>query len=184
MALGKLKEDLTAQISEVKNSIKPAVEPFDNFKEICKEVREREKRKKNIIVFGFPEQPDTVSTDTRSTKDDEIVNDILTFLQPNVDITILKSQRLGRFNAANANSRPIKATLNNESDVFKYISKANRLRTMDRFKNINVSTDRTPKQISYFKHLKSQLDERTKNGETNLKNRHVNNIPKIVSLNH
>ena len=52
-------------------------------------VREKEKRKKNIIVFGIPEQPDTVSADSRSTKDDESANDILTFLQPNLDITIL-----------------------------------------------------------------------------------------------
>ena len=50
-------------------------------------------------------------------------------------------------------------------------------------KNCSIYSDKTPKQLEYYKKRKKELTDRTNRGETNLKIKYYNDVPKIVSLN-
>lgn len=43
-----------------------------------------------------------------------------------------------------------------------------------------LSSDKTPKEMQYYKEVKKELEERKNNGEENITIKFVNNIPKIV----
>lgn len=85
--------------------------------------------------------------------------------------------------ATRNNPRPIKITLCEEDIVHNLIRKAKTLRDSNSFKKINISLDRTPRQLEHYKSLKRELNQRISDGETNLKIKYIRGIPKIVSVN-
>ena len=50
-------------------------------------------------------------------------------------------------------------------------------------KSCSIYSDKTPKQVEYYKERKKELTDRTNRGETKLKIKYCNGVPKIVSLN-
>lgn len=159
--------------------------PDDNtcvpiYEEVIQEISERERRKTNLIVFGIPEQ-------TNVSPKEKVAHDLLEIQNllkaancpPNHEI---KAFRIGKESTTNT-IRPIKVILPSEKQVHAVIKKAKELRSNSSYKSVSISFDRTPKQIDHYRQLKKNLEERMKNGETNLKIKYTNGYPKIVHLN-
>lgn len=176
---------LKKEVSELKsqNSASSANKAMDcsDFNCIVQEVMDRQKRSKNIIIYGVEEKPD-MNKDTRITHDTNCTKNILNFLSCNTDSMDIKPVRLGKYLPGRERPRPIKITFCDEQTVHNVIRKAKLLRGSD-FNSISMSLDRTPKQIEYYNKLKRELNERLANGESNLKIETINGLPTIKSLN-
>nr|CAH7769086.1 unnamed protein product [Callosobruchus chinensis] len=131
------------------------------------------------IIFGVPEQD---ANDDGDTADKDKVTDILHTIDRNLSLQDVEIVRLGK--QTGGKIRPIRVTCNIEQQVSDIIRNAGKLKN-SRFKNkVFVATDRTSKQLAYFMELKDQLKERMDAGESDLKIRHFNGLPRIVSENH
>lgn len=99
---------------------------------------------------------------------------------PEENFEQVKPVRIGQYNVNKR--RLVKITLANEDMVINVLRNAFQLKNNPSFENVSISQDRTPRQIEYFKKIKSQMMERNKNGE-NCKLKYVNGVPRIVNLN-
>lgn len=132
---------------------------------------DQQARSKNIILFNVTEKPDDSNDSDMST-----TNLILQKL--NVDIKPVTVHRLGR---PNGKPRPLKATLNTTSDVFKILGSSRRLKSDQIFNEVRIISDKTPKQREYFQNLRKELDARRLNGESNLSIKYYKGVPSIIS---
>ena len=144
------------------------------------EITEREKRKRNLVLFG-PIEQHQVAAEERMLADKALVTDILNSANIPAQHVNLKPIRLGRYSLGK--NRPIKVSLESEDHVRMIIKKARELKNMDRFKHISISLDRTPKQIDDYRNVKKIFEERKNNGETDIKIKFINGCPKIIHLN-
>ena len=175
-----LRADFEAKLNDLQISINN--KQSDRFEDIVTEVTERQNRKQNLIMFGVDEQQVELDQVHSSERDQSSVKDILKCINPSFDDDNIKIQRLGR--RSDTKARPIKIILRNDLEVLSFIKNAKTLRNSPEHKKVSISFDKTPRQIDYYKQVKNDMIIRLNNGETNLRIRHVNGIPKIVkSLN-
>lgn len=160
--------------SDLTNSISSAC-----FEELAQEVAERNKRKNNLIIFGVKEQNQDLLADVKCEKDAEIVQAILSSVDLEVQRNSIKPIRLGKF--AHEKQRPIKIALEDEYQVRNVLKKAKKLRSTRQYKNVSIASDRTPRQLNYYKQVKSELVERQNAGEADCRIKYINGVPKIVS---
>ncbi|XP_050548524.1 uncharacterized protein LOC126910198, partial [Daktulosphaira vitifoliae] len=109
---------------------------------------DRQARSKNIILFNVPEIPDNTNNSDTST-----VNLILQNL--NLNIKPVTVHRLGK---SNVKTRPLKATFNTASDVFKILGSSRHLKSNQTFNEVRITSDKTPKQREYFQNLRTELN--------------------------
>jgi hypothetical protein len=177
-------ESLQQQISSLKE--KPTSADIE-FEEIIREVVDRQHRQKNLIIYNTPEQPANISSQQRTSDDQQFVTDFLSFLEPDAVMPNFTCSRLGKYNETRTTSRPIKLRFDIEDNVVQIFrrmkSRRSHLLASPQYKNLKVSSDRTPKQRSLFNKVKSELQARTESGEEGLTLKHVNGIPRIVSVN-
>lgn len=141
--------------------------------DIVAEVCERQKRAKNVMVFGMNESD--------KEKDTQNIVKLFEFLVGNNSVNILQLYRIG--SRRDDKCRPLKVVLPNESDVLLLIRNASKLKSNPQFAKVYVAFDRTRRQTEEYRVVKSQLDERTKNGEGNIRIRYIHGQPKIVKSN-
>lgn len=149
------------------------------YEDLIGELFEREKRKRNLMVFGMSE----IQSDSRDERVGTDRDKIMGMLK-SAGLTLrsgfsLKLLRLGKYTTDRC--RPIKVVLEHEDDVLWVVKKAKYLRSLDGLKGVYVSFDRTPRQIDQYKLIKKQLDDRLGKGESNIKIRYVKGCPKIVA---
>ncbi|CAH1970054.1 unnamed protein product [Acanthoscelides obtectus] len=149
------------------------------FEDIVQEVSERQNRRCNVIIFGLKEQNGATKDDKPVLEKSEVVK-VLTHVTPSITVTNIR--RLGKFDENRTIGRPIKVKLANVEQVSELIKKCPSLRNSSEFKHISISTDKTPRQMNFYKTLKSELEERKNKGETNLKIKYVGGVPKIVNF--
>lgn len=77
------------------------------------ELNERCLRKKNIIIFGLPEQNRSEAAKMRLQKDKRDLSEVLRKFDANVYTNNIKPNRLGR--VSNNKTQPIEVTLQGES---------------------------------------------------------------------
>lgn len=153
--------------------------PLLDTEKIIQEVRDRERRKCNVIIYGCQEAP-VRSAEEQSGLDAETVGGI--FEAIGVDGGGLRPKRLGKFDATKANNRrPIRVTLSSESAVSEVLRNANRLRSNSSFAGVFLSADRTRAQMEMYRNARAELKRRLEEGERNLKIRYIRGIPTIVS---
>lgn len=174
----KLKEEVSTLSQRLDANPKPISE-VSNFEEIIQEVTERENRKCNIIFFGVDEIIAS-NKDERISQEKDIINNVFSYLSVDIDMEITPV-RLGKYDRSRSNPRPIKIKLEDTQSVYNVMRLAKNLRDSESYKNIHISQDRTPRQITYYKSVKSQMEERIRHGESNLRIKYVSGIPKIVS---
>ena len=182
-SLNQLKTDCETQINALRESInnQQLQQSSQQFEDVVQEVYERQKRGKNLIIYGVPEQEEGVQ---RMESDCEVVSNVLKAVRPDFIVPQdLKVYRLGQHTREAAHSRPIKITLADESEVVKFIRNNRIQKNNANFNNISLAPDRTIRQREHYKQLKRELDNRTNNGEANLRIRYINGTPKIVHLN-
>lgn len=163
---------------ELGTDIKNANE--DVYEEIIAETNSRNSRRCNLVVFGLNEQDQKLSQQARQELDKTKILDILNTVLPEEDFGYIKTTRIGQYNM-NKN-RIIKITLASDDMVHNVLRNSYHLRNIQRFKEVSISQDRTPRQIEHYKKIKNQLMERNNKGE-NCKIKYVNGVPKIVPLN-
>lgn len=183
VSLRKAIVSLQDEIKLLKNSLcdSPPQTSFSalDMEKVIQEISNREKRKRNIIVFGCKE---TASDSSREQNqlDQQVVRDVFTTM--GVDGGEMKLMRLGKFDPTKEDRcRPIRVTLPSESVVFDALRSLNTLKLSPRFANLFVARDKTPMQLKLHNDVRQELNSRLDNGETNLKIKYSNGIPTIVS---
>lgn len=174
-AIVALQNDVKALTSTAQATSEPKVE----FEDLVQEVIERQNRRRNLMIFGLEEQQQSTKTDRLDAEKTDVLK-IFTFLTPK-SISITDVRRLGKFDRERMRPRPLKVTLADDHQVLEIIKKSANLKQSE-FKNISLSPDKTPRQIEYFKKLKAELEDRRNKGETNVKIKYSNGMPKIVNF--
>lgn len=174
--------DLQKEIKQLRaDKIQPGLNSGFDIEEIVSEISDRQRRSKNIIIYNVKEQDQQNSANDRIQKDNEQVVSILSAVLPELSVAHIRPIRLGTF--ATNKTRPIKIMLESDNCVGKVLRNANKLKANQRYKHINISSDKTKKQIEFYNTLKSELKQRSDAGEMNLRIKYVNKIPRIVSEN-
>lgn len=187
-------------IQEKLNSIEPKLEEFDkrlttleergisvntlNVDNVIDELQERTVRKKNIIVFNAPESTNSQPQATKA-HDTGIVTAIINCAAPGFDVPgKLKFFRLGTGSANRI--RPIKLIFSSEDDmlqVLRNFSVQNLSSNDTNLKEVKLSRDRSPLELTTLKSLRIELDSRLKAGERDLTIKYRNGVPKIIKTN-
>lgn len=182
--------DLKAIILELQNDIVQLKSKTDqqglqssdeSIEEIIGEISERNRRKRNVMIYGVPESHESLSTEARANKDKEYVLKVLSTVNKNTAADQCKTFRIGR--QAEGKVRPIKVTLHNEDEAIGFIRSAKNLKNSEYNRKIFISEDRTPRQQMYYRKIRDKLRERVGMGETNLKIKYINGIPTITTEN-
>lgn len=142
-----------------------------NYEEMVAEFQDRYLRQKNILIMGIAEPKNTVTKERRA-HDKAEVEKILSALDEQCPEPV-KLIRLGKYNQEK--SRPIKAIFKSKEEAVTVLRKRN-----DVPENVKIVSDETPMQKKYLYELKDQLKLREENGETNLRIKYVNGIPRII----
>lgn len=173
-------ETKLADISLAKNNVSVNFST-SQFEDIITEVNERNIRKRNIIIFNLDEPSSNLNKEQRSQYEKSNITKLLSAVSTENTLTYLGYHRLGKYALNNTRPRPLKVTLENENDVLKIIKNTNNIKQINDFKNVSISFDKTPRQISFYQELRRQLTERQMNGETNLTIRYIQGVPKIIT---
>lgn len=149
-----------------------------DFEDVVQEIRERERRKCNVMLYGLAEEA-SVSVGERREKDDSVCQAIFSKLAVPSDTAYV---RLGKFDPSRPRPRPIRITLKDEHQVRALLRGSRNAFQDTKFKDIRFANDQTPRQQQHYKDLKSELTRRVGTGEQ-LIIKYVKGIPKIVSGN-
>lgn len=176
---------LQAEIKDLKasfnNASAPALSPVD-FERVVQELMDRNSRRSNVIVYGLKETT-SMSKANQTEYDSRSITEIFSKINVEVDGEV-RVHRLGRFDPTNSNlRRPIKVCLSNESAVSLITKNSKKLKSLENFKHISISPDRTPMQNALYRTVKSELEKRLIEGESDLIIKYVKGIPTIVNRN-
>lgn len=172
---------LSSRIDTLENKLRGVSEGDNRLnanEEILQELSDRQRRKRNIVLFNVPEKE---NGENRNAEDSATIKQILNEVDPIINTSITNAWRLGKF--SKDKNRPLKVILENESIVGIVLRKAKNIKTSEKFGRISISADRTPMQINAYKKVKQELDNRISMGETNIRIKYINERPTIVSLN-
>lgn len=142
-----------------------------DFEDIVNEVSDRQYRKNNLIIFGIPDN---------SSNAKDVIKEIFSEMRCDLEEDITPV-RLGKPDSSRKLPRPIKLRFKSHETVFKLLFKSKLLRSSEKFKNIRMSSDKTPRQQELYRKIKQELNARIANGETNIQIKYVNGIPRIVN---
>lgn len=166
------------RITRVESGIPVKQASPDLLAEAVAEMSDRQKRSRNVIIFGVPEPQSSGSADRRGIDIDYLGG---LFSALDVACDLIHVSRLGRFSSGKC--RPIKVQLSSEGNLHALIKNAKALKQLPNYQHISLSYDRTPNQLSNYRSLRAELTQRLANGEQGLKIKYVNGNPKIVRLN-
>lgn len=139
------------------------------------EINEREKRSKNIIIFGVNESESTDLNERKEYDKNQVVS-IVSQMVPNIDLNKSTIIRLGKPDSKKP--RPLRVTLKNKEqavEVFRGQKKKPK-------KGIKIRNDLTVMQRENLQRLREQLVERQANGETDITIKYVRGIPGIFNI--
>lgn len=139
--------------------------------DIHAEIISRHSRRCNLIFFNVPE--------IRSENNSDIETILRIIQQMNSQLIPINATRLGNFSDK---CRPIRVTFPNPQDTYDLLKMKFKLRQTEHFKQVNVSTDRTPIQRKQLKATLGKLAALRSAGEEDLYIRYVNNVPVITKI--
>nr|CAI5825417.1 unnamed protein product [Callosobruchus analis] len=158
----------------------PVVSDPTQFEEVVEEVNQRNRRKRNLIIFGVDEQNQQEPPQVRLEREKTFIKNMIQAVDSEVELPDLRPVRLGLFTTGK--NRPIKIVLSSEDHVHRLIRKSKVLKTHKDYKKkkLSISFDRTPRQLEFYRNLKIELENRKQAGEANLHIKYVKGIPRIV----
>ena len=175
-----LESKMNKRLNEMENEVKGATSNMhqDDTKKIqeivteaLNEDKEREKRKPNLMMFRVPESS-SIDSQERIEYDKKIAAKVLRHLEDRDDIigNIKRVFRMGRKHTEQS-IRPLKIVFDNPDTKYNFLRNSYKLSAVDdeSVRNISISNDRTPTEISQYRKLREELDRRTSEGESNLK---------------
>lgn len=179
----KVNQELQTEITTLKLQVQKLSTEKDETQaplEAAREMHDRENRKNNILFFGCSETLLEPATDQVGNLDTQIVNDIIHSVCPEMNLTQLKTYRLGK--KTEEKIRPIKVCLNSSKDARAVFFKAKEISKNPTYKHVAIGLDKTPREIAEYKALRAQLTERLNNGEQNLRIKYFRDVPKIIKV--
>ena len=148
--------------------------------EILEEMRQRNLRRKCIIVSGVEEHQSGTISD-KEDADRKVIKDIFEEIDcENVGATNVR--RIGRRDSTNGKPRLICVTVESKDDKMSTLRNSKKLRTSDNFKGVYINPDMTIMERNQRKTLLEELKRRRELGE-NVVIRH-NKIVSAPSLTH
>ena len=134
---------------------------------IIDELADRDRRKKNIIVYNLPEPASNDKSDSaQNNQSDSDAFSALCSSVYNSSFTITKLLRLGKKQPNKI--RPLLICFEHEEDRVTVLSHSHQLCKKDAYKNVFISPDRTKFEREKHKNLVSGLKNRRLNGEKDL----------------
>ena len=132
--------------------------------EALEEKSEREEKKNNVIMFRVPE-PESSNEETEVEEDIKLVKEILALVHPNIDSIKLDAENVTRMgkNKRRGYTRPIKVKFQDNESKAKVFRNSGKLKSVDKFSKVNISSDKTTKELEADRKLKCKLDEERKN---------------------
>ena len=117
-------------------------------------------RRKNIIVYGLKENPE--NDDPKA-----LVNDIVSELEVNIDVDIDCESvfRLGKKAMRADKPRPIRIKFNDITKKVSVLAASKKLRNVQRYKDVYLNPDLTPKQQEMSKNLRDMRNKLKKRSE-------------------
>ena len=183
-----LREDLTRIANELENlKSKSANDQTVGISEIMVELKEREMKSRNLIIYNVPEDNLRISQDYSTVEDINKFNELVAARDasrareilgniPNIDLDEMDTRRLGRSNPNIC--RPLRVSLSCKEDV---ITVMKNRRFVD--KQYTVKTDLTKFQQRKIKELKEELDKINLNKENpSMTIKFVNGEPKLMPI--
>lgn len=166
--------DFKVQLANLNNPLEK-IKPNNNtesVEEMAAEMNDREKRKKNVLMFGIAE-PINKDKEERRSADKVAVNEELEKIIPKENMRNIQLYRLGKYNEGRC--RPIKVIFEKNDDALSAIKNKSNLK-----EQIYIKRDQTKLQREYLKEVLEELEKRENNGEKNLIIKYINYVPKIV----
>ncbi|XP_050529713.1 uncharacterized protein LOC126899159 [Daktulosphaira vitifoliae] len=178
-----IKSDIT-NLQERISALETASKNDSVLPNLLSEISEREKSLFNIVVHGLSESSET-SPSSRANDDIKKLNEVIQPLSLSV-LSDCKLFRLGRPN--NTKPRPLKVIFSSKEQASSFVIDFNTgkrsLGADNNLQNIHVSRDRTLLERQEIRRVYQDLDNRKKQGETNITIRYRNGFPYIVKNNH
>nr|CAI5836140.1 unnamed protein product [Callosobruchus analis] len=153
-------EELVAKTNgSIRNADNNNVSDSYSAHQVVQEIQERNIRKNNIIVFSLPEQ-------TNRNGDKNIILDMLRLANLESVLKDIKHFRICRTPLPNE-PRP-KLIMDCESTMKKIFKDIKLIKESKKFKDIVIVNDRTPMQMSRYRRMKTELEERKQQGENDI----------------
>ena len=120
--------------------------------------KEREEIQNNILIFNVPE----ADSDDEDKEDNQKIKEILNIIEPNIDTVTIKEKmsRLGKRRTDATRPRPIKLTLQNQQQKSKILRASRKLKDSTKYKDVNISQEKTRKERKEYQKLKTELTEK------------------------
>nr|CAH7741473.1 unnamed protein product [Callosobruchus chinensis] len=137
------------------------------------ELLERFRRSHNIVIRGVPEASDRDDASTVST--------IIGLTDDSVNAHITGISRLGSTSSTNR-TRPLKVCFSNPQSAMKILRNKRAILQNPSYRNMSITDDKTPAQISHLNLPREELNCRQAAGERDITIKYVTGTPRIVSL--
>lgn len=175
--------DLNKRIMAIESASSSNPTSTDNIvPTLLHEISERERYSRNVIIRGIPESTSSVLAEKISSDTTKITEALLPYF-PALP-TSLKSIRLGK--PSDRGPRPLKVFLSSKEVAQKLIADFNigvrNLSSTSAVRSISVIRDRTPMERKFIRSVYTDLDNRRKNGETNITVKYRDGIPSVVPI--
>lgn len=159
---------LKDELCDIKKKVNTINQPEFALDTVCREITDRERRIKNIIIFNIPE------TNDDGMNDFQLVSGVIN--ENKAGVKIAQVTRLGK--RPTKKPRPLKVTCDSQQGAFALFQL--RYKVPDPWK---MSLDRTPAQREQLSKVRMELEQRKKGGENDITIKFVQGIPTIVSTN-
>lgn len=186
--VSELKDQLTRVTSELENlkSTTPK-ESTTDLSQIFVEIKEREMKSRNILIYNVAEDNLRISQDYStledinkfnalvSARDKSRAKEILSCI-PNIELEAIQTRRLGRVRPNFC--RPLRVILFSRDDVITVMKNRNLVDS-----KYTVKTDLTKYQQKRIKELKEELEKNTGGGVQTMTIKFINGEPQIIPVN-
>jgi hypothetical protein len=161
--LTKFQEEVKEEINQVKTEVRELkINQETNLKEMkkevieeaIKEVRERQERSLNLIVFNVDES-NTDDAEESMREDMRKLSNILKKI--GVNATLANPTRLGK---KENNNRPLRVRTANTGDMTKILGASKKLRDFEELEGVYINKDRTPLERAQWKQLMEERKEK------------------------
>lgn len=126
--------------------------------EALEDQQEKEEKKNNIMIFNLPESRSD-DEDQEVEDDIKVVKEVMSIVHPNIGADTISDKtitRLGR--RKEGKTRPIKVYFDNDLSKGKVFRNALKLRTTEKFSKVNISNDKTKKELLADRMLRDKLN--------------------------
>lgn len=153
-----VKQTSVVDTAKVEKSLKSEMQA--QITEALEDKEEKDEKKNDIIMFNVPEAEP--SDEAQELKDDtEKVKEIMSIVLPTIGNVPIDEKNISRLGKArrDGKTRPIKVHFDDDSSKGKVFRNAAKLKKYEQYKKINISSNKTRKELLEDKMLKDKLDE-------------------------